>query len=196
MGSCYQVLSGRVTAAFSLEIIFPHAWDKNPIVLRELWCFWLCLGEQELFPPGRFPGNYSLQSLPVTLALVLGGFFTCICESILIWDVWGRPEWGSWVLSLCSSFLSGVVSCGFKPQFSSVQFSRSVVFDSLRPHESQHTRLPCSSPTLRVHLNSRPSSWWCHPAILSSVVPFSSCPQSFPASESFQMSQLFPSGGW
>ena len=66
-------------------------------------------------------------------------------------------------------------------QFSSVQFSRSVVSDSLRPHESQHTRPPCPSPTPGVHSNSCPSSRWCHPAISSSVVPFSSCPQSLPA---------------
>ena len=79
--------------------------------------------------------------------------------------------------------------------FSSVQFNRSVVSDSLRPHESQHTRPPCPSPTLGVHSNSRPSSWWCHPAISSSVVPFSSCPQSLPASGSFPMSQLFSWGG-
>ena len=72
-----------------------------------------------------------------------------------------------------------------------VQFSRSVVSDSLRPHESQHARPPCPSPAPRVHSNSRPSSQWCHPAISSSVVPFSSCPQSLPASESFPLSQLF-----
>ena len=66
----------------------------------------------------------------------------------------------------------------------SVQFSRSVVSDSLWPHELQHARPPCPSPTPRVHSNSRPSSLWCHPAISSSVVPFSSCPQSLPASES------------
>ena len=80
-------------------------------------------------------------------------------------------------------------------QFSSVQFSRSVVSNSLRPHESQHARPPCPSPTPRVHSDSRPSSQWCHPAISSSVIPFSSCPQSFPASESFPMSQLFTWGG-
>ena len=73
-------------------------------------------------------------------------------------------------------------------QFSSVQFSRSVVSDSLWPHESQHARPPCPSPTPGVHSKSRPSSRWCHPAISSSVVPFSSCPQSLPASESFPMS--------
>ena len=81
-------------------------------------------------------------------------------------------------------------------QFSSVQsFSRSVMSDSLRPHESQHTRTPCPSPTPGVHSNSRPSSRWCHLAISSSVVPFSSCPLSLPASVSFPMSQLFAWGG-
>ena len=78
-------------------------------------------------------------------------------------------------------------------QFS--QFSRSVVSDSLRPHESQHARPPCPSPTPGVHLDSRSSSQWCHPAISSSVIPFSYCPQSLPASESFPMSQLFAWGG-
>ena len=80
-------------------------------------------------------------------------------------------------------------------QFSSVHFSRSVVSDSLRPHESQHSRPPCPSPAPRVYSNSCPSSWWWHPTISSSVVPFSSCPQSLPASGSFPMSQLFTSGG-
>ena len=77
----------------------------------------------------------------------------------------------------------------------SVQFSRSVVSDSLRPHESQHARPPCPSPTPRVLSDSHPLSQWCHPAISSSVVPFSSCPQSLPASESFPMSQPFAWGG-
>ena len=79
--------------------------------------------------------------------------------------------------------------------FIGVQFSHSVVSDSLRPHEPQHARLPCPSPTPGVYLNPCPLSRWCHPTISSSVVPFSSCPRSFPASGSFQMSQLFPSGG-
>ena len=78
---------------------------------------------------------------------------------------------------------------------SSVQFSRSVVSDSLQPHESQHARPPCPSPSPGVHSNSHPSSQWCHPAISSTVVPFSSCPQSLPASECFPMSQLFAWGG-
>ena len=76
----------------------------------------------------------------------------------------------------------------------SVQLSRSVMSDSLRPHELQHTRPPCPSPTPRVYPNSCPLSRWCHPTISSSVVPFFSYLQSFPASGSFQMSQLFASG--
>ena len=78
---------------------------------------------------------------------------------------------------------------------SSVQFSRSVVSDSLRPHESQNTRPPCPSPAPGVHSDSHPSSQWCHPAISSSVVPFSSCPQALPASETLPMTQLFAWGG-
>ena len=79
--------------------------------------------------------------------------------------------------------------------FSSVQFSLSVVSNSLQPHGLQHTRPPCPSPTPRVYPNSCPLSRWCHPTISSSVIPFSSRLQSFPASGSFQMSQFFPSGG-
>ena len=77
----------------------------------------------------------------------------------------------------------------------SVQFSHSVVSHSLRLHELQHSRPPCPSPTPGVHSDSRPLSQWWHPAISSSVVPFSSCPLSLPASESFPMSQLFSWGG-
>ena len=75
------------------------------------------------------------------------------------------------------------------------QFSCSVVSDSLWPHGLQHARPPCPSPTPRVYSNSCPLSRWCHPIISPSVIPFSSCPQYFPSSESFQMSQLFASGG-
>ena len=78
--------------------------------------------------------------------------------------------------------------------FSSVQFSHSVMSDSLRPHGLQHARPPCPSSTPGVYPNSCPLSWQCHLTISSSVIPFSSCPQSFPASASFQMSQLFASG--
>ena len=76
----------------------------------------------------------------------------------------------------------------------SVQFSHLVVSDSLWPHQLQHARLPCPSPTSRVYSNSCPLSWWCHPTISSSVIHFSSCLQSFPASGSYQMSQFSASG--
>ena len=79
--------------------------------------------------------------------------------------------------------------------FSSVQFSRSIVSNFLRPHKLKHSRPPYPSPTARVYPNACPWSRWCHPTISSSAVPFSSCPQSFPASGSFPMSQLFASGG-
>ena len=78
---------------------------------------------------------------------------------------------------------------------SSVQFSHSIVSDSLWPHEPQHARPPCPSQTPRVHTNPCPSSQWCHQIISSSVIPFSSCPQSFPKSGSFLMSQLLVWGG-
>ena len=101
------------------------------------------------------------------------------CDGFRKWDLW--EVIGSW---------------RWDPQeWGSVQFSRSVMSDSLRPHESQHARPPCLSQTPGVYTNSCPSSWWCHPAISSSAIPFSSCPQSFPASGSFPMSQLFKWGG-
>ena len=126
---------------------------------------------------GLFPGME-----PVSLAspALVGRFFTT--------ELLGKPP----TVLLQSKQL--VVDCFLiiiLLQFSSVQFSNSVVSDSLRPHESQHTRPPCPSPSPGVHSNSRPSSQWCHPAISSSVVPFSSCPQCLPESESFPMSQLF-----
>ena len=81
------------------------------------------------------------------------------------------------------------------PTPATVQFSHSVMSDPLWPHELQHARPPCPSPAPRVHPNPCPLSRWCYPTISSSVAPFSSCPQSFPATGSFQMSQLFASGG-
>ena len=91
-----------------------------------------------------------------------------------------------------SACVCGMLSC-FRC-VCSVHFSHSVVSDSLWPHEPQHARPPCLSPTPRVHPNPCPLSWWCHPTIPSAVIPFSSCPQSFPASGSFQISQLFAWG--
>ena len=94
------------------------------------------------------------------------------------------------LLHHCNNMFRGMVFW-----FSSVKFSRSVVSDSLWPHELQHARPPYPSPTAGVYPNPCPVSRWCHPTSSSSVIPFSSCPQSFPASGSFQMSQIFILGG-
>ena len=111
----------------------------------------------------------------------------------------GRPKLGVKLLISFSKKLSlSWISSSWKTTtrtFSSVQFSRSVMSNSLWPNESQHAKPPCPSPTPGVHPNSCASSRWCYPAISSSVVPFSSCPQSLPASGSFPMSQLFTWGG-
>ena len=111
---------------------------------------------------------------------------------------WSLVLLSNFFLCILALFHSTLVIClflSFDHFFHSVQFSHSVVSNSLRPHESQHARPPCPSPTPEVYSNSCPSSQWCHPAISSSVVSFSSCPQSLPASESFPMSQLFEWGG-
>ena len=113
-------------------------------------------------------------------------------SSILAWRIpMDRRAWWAIVHGVAKSrtWLSN------EAQFSSVQFSHSVVSDSLWPDELQHTRPPCPSPTPGVHPSSCPSSRWCHPAISSSVIPFSSCPLTLPASESFPVSQLFAWGG-
>ena len=96
---------------------------------------------------------------------------------------------------LVFSFIDFLCCFQFCWFFLSVQFSCSVVSNPLWPHELQHARPPCLSPTPGVHPNPCPLSQWCHTTISSSVIPFSSCPQSFPASGSFQMSQLLASGG-
>ena len=122
-----------------------------------------------------------------------------------LWEPVGRSHTSAHTLSQHSShrraavtfFLTLSISCELlKSRVQllfldpSVQFSRSVMSDSLQPHEPQHARPPCPSPVPRVYPNPCPLSWWCHPTISSSVVPFSSCLQAFPASGSFQMSQL------
>ena len=100
-----------------------------------------------------------------------------------------------WYDAYVTSGLKVFLSFNFNVLFSSIQFSLSVVSDFLRPHELQHAKPPCPSPTPGVHSNSCPLSRWCHPAISSSVVPFSSCPQSLPASGCFPMGQLFTWSG-
>ena len=118
-------------------------------------------------------------SIPSVLSWILSNAFSASIE-IIIWSL-------VFILSMLYVTLMDIVS--------SVWFSRSVVSNSLPSHEPQHARPPCPSPTPGVHPNPCPLSRWCHPTILSSVVPFSSCLQSFPASGSFPMSQLSASGG-
>ena len=114
---------------------------------------------------------------------------------------WSITQWTTshlirWNTISCVILVDGFSSKSLKIiQIRSDQISHSVMSNSLKPHESQHARPPCPSPTPGVHSDSCPSSQWCHPAISSSVVPFSSCPQSLLASESFPMSQLFTWGG-
>ena len=128
-------------------------------------------------------------------------FFLMIQFLWLSWELMIRKlnKWWNWFFKWLYfpywQYLSSRLSNKLYTSFQFSQFSRSVMSDSLRPHQSQHARPPCPSPSRRVHSDSRPSSPWCHPAISSSVVPFSSCSQSLPASESFPMSQLFAWGG-
>jgi len=114
------------------------------------------------------------------------------CMRAYKFGMFKSTNWSYFIPSL-ADFFSNVKSS--YASISSFQFSRSVVSNSLWPHGLQHARLPCLSPTPRAYSNSRPSNQWCHLTISSSVVPFSSCLQSFPASGSFPMSQLFISGG-
>ena len=118
-----------------------------------------------------------------------------------MWSQRVRHDWARTTTTITAVSTSLLSDC-WKPfhlspltHLNSIQFSRSVVCDSLWPHESHHARPPCPLLTPGVHSNSCPSSWWCHPAISSSVASFCSWPQSLPASESFLMSQLFTWGG-
>ena len=120
-------------------------------------------------------GHLGHLDLPILSVILDSNFARCYHWWWAAAGEWGK---GTWDFSV-----------------SSVQFSYSVVSNSLRPHEPQHARPPCPSPTPRVYSNSRPLSQWCYPTISFSVIPLSSCPQSFPASGSFQMSQLCVSGG-
>ena len=134
------------------------------MALRQLCLFWES--------SGIYPYGLSLNPLPSFCTQIT------LCTSALPWPL---VHFDLFLHSLLFFLSFLFLHC------LSVQFSCSVVSDSLPPYELQHTRPPCPSPNPGVHSNSRPSSRWCHPAISSSVIPFSSCPQSIPASES-----LFP----
>ena len=144
--------------------------------------FWL-----SLFPWWLFIGTSDMSYHPVSylqLHVELSTWWPKSQTTVTIWHIFLQSflKMHFHVFSICISI-------------SSVQFSCWVLSDSLWPHEPQHARPPCPSPTPGVHSDSRPLSQWCHPAISSSVVPFSSCPQSLPALESFPKSQLFTWGG-
>ena len=192
-GSVYvcTIFLGELSANLVLlELLLPETssqWIKTYLCLLFLhkFCAQLCLilcNPMDCSPPG---------------SSVHGIFQTRILERVVISSSRGYlPDSGIKPASFCISRLLYPLSrLESLPPFNSIQFSCSVVSNSLRPHESQHSRPPCPSPTPGVHSNSRPSSRWCHPAISSSVVPFSSCPQFLPASGSFPMSQLFAWGG-
>ena len=128
--------------------------------------------------------------IAVTVSYVRSFFFFLLCPVLLVaQSLFQDAGYFSCCMHDLCFFSFSVVA------FNSVQFSCSVVSDSFRPHGLQHVRLPCPSPTPGACSNSCPSSWWCHPTISSSVIPFSSCLQSFPASGSFPRSQFFTSGG-
>ena len=175
-----------------------HAWDQVTSNQRRL-IIWISLDPKPQTPTWLV--NYVI---PQRISIVEEGWEWCNNIYCALRAHGDRGQAGSFSKlhslplwpSLPEPTLSDL-SCGLSdPEtgLTSVQFSRSVVSDSLRPHESQHARPPCPSPTPGVHSDSRPSSQWCHPAISSSVVPFF-CPQSLPASESFPVSRLFAWGG-
>ena len=179
-------------------MLLVKCWWQSPLAI---FFFNTCSPIIRLIPHSNPTNTHEVirQNLLFLASYLLSCCFRCfksLCY-LLMFLSWGdnnllHKHFSVFQLKWISFLLWLIVS---SVQFSSVHFSRSVVSDSLRPHESQHARPPCPSATPGVHSDSNPSSQWCHPAISSSVVPFSSCPQSLPASESFQMSQLFAWGG-
>ena len=165
------------------------------------WHHWLDGWESE-WTPGAGDGQGGLvccdswgrKESDMTERLDWTELMVCCCECCMCsWNnVHFVVDWS--VLQKSQDGQVGCLNCS-DPLYPSVQFSHSVMSDSLGPHELQHARPPCLSPTPGVHSDSCPSSWWCHPAISSSVDPFSSGPQFLPGSGSFPMSQLFAWGG-
>ena len=143
---------------------------------------------RSLMVASRWVPNGRITRLKFNYSFVKCMSNTLLCANAVL-SPWDRPVSHVSVTKMCIDWEGEVV------RGQSVQFIHSVLCDSLRPHESQHARPPCPSQTPRVYSNSCPSSRWCHLAISSSVIPFSSCPQSLPGSGSFPMSQLFAWGG-
>ena len=174
------------------------------LISRFGWGLWMCISNKS-------PGDTDTAGQGPYFEITVLGDMAAGSQGIRFWEIFSSVQFSSVAqscLTLCDpmdppdSSVDEVLQARI-PEWAAisfsrslgVQFSHSVVSNSLWPHESQHARPPCPSPTPGVHSNSCPSSRWCHPDILSSVVPFSSCPQSLPASESFPMSQLFAWGG-
>ena len=153
---------------------------------------------EQLVDFGLHTCTCAIASLCVTVTSQLGQVPHCSCALKMLGSSGFSFLLLSWGPQTHQSYFPLIMWLRKTPTISSlgtVQFSCSVLSDSLQPYRLQHTRPPCPSPTPRICSNSYPLSWWCHPTISSSVVPFSSCLQSFPASGSFAMSQFFPSGG-
>ena len=194
---------GRVAQGTFLMGGFPILYKEN---LRRQKKFTFTFGHQTIFEKGLSLLKYATVSF---FFLPAGPFQFFSCCQQLKWLPCQVEKWHYfWILfifygrcTLWSRLAHWTRFWYCSPTaitiwaLSSVQFSCSVVSDSLRPHELQHTRPPCPSPTPGTYSNSCPLSRWCHPVISYSVVPFSSCPQSLPASGSFPMSQLFAWGG-
>ena len=164
---------------------FTQWWFLSPSMMLSMTLnhSFLCLSNIELY-------IHTPSSYPFLCWYTFGYFQVQAMVNSAAMNIWIHVSF--WIMMFFDIWL-GVGFLNY--MFSSVQFSHSVVSNSLHPHEQQHTRPPCPSPTPRVHSNPCPLSRWCHPTNSSSVVPFSSCLQSFPASGSFQMSQLSASGG-
>ena len=201
-----------VTILLYSKFLILLSTTHNLISVYILWlCIWCldfpCIGnvrDQGLIPalgrsPGREYGN-PLSVLPWRIRMDRAAWWATV-HGVAKSRMWlsNKAQHIKCLLHGHIVYIDYISTHGFKKNFlnlfSSVQFSRSVVSDSLRPHWPQHARSPCPSPTPGVHPNPCPLSRWCHPTISSSVIPFSSCPQSFPVSGSFQMSQLFESVG-
>ena len=177
---CQLFTSGgqRIGVSASASVFPMNIQDRFPLELTA-WISLLFKGLSRVF------SNTTFQKVPI---LQCSTFFIVQLSHAYM-------STGKTIALIRWTFVGSLMSLLFNmlSQFSSVQFSHSVMSNSLRPHEWQHARPPYPSPTPIT--NSCPSCWWCQPAISSSVIPFSSCPQSLPASGSFSISQLFASGG-
>ena len=170
-------VAGRWVFSLRLSYSQHSLASRARLLFLNLWCLWLFLSL-----------SVFVSSLDLAALVFSDSTFAFLFQHVLCLRFFPcLPISSLWILMSFSVFQ--------RPTPNLFQFSYSVVSDSLRPHELQHARPPCPSPTPRVHSNPCALFWWWHSTISSSTVPFSLCPQSFPASGSFQMSQLSASGG-